>query len=96
MKRLKRLVEAALISSLSLLTHAVFMRLGPIQRLTLIPSFFLLTPRRNQSVRAPSAVSSPASARRPHCEQRILEPQESQQSDINPPSLSSPGVEAVS
>lgn len=94
MERLKRLAGAASSSSLSLSTRAVCTRFGSCPALHSRPSFSLFGPsEKSKRPCAPAAVCrliSPFYAT-PTRRTEHLEPQQSLQSDINPPSLPSLG-----
>lgn len=91
MERLKRLAEAALVSSLSLPTRAVFTCFGSVHSR---PSFsFLGSSEKSKRLCAPAAVCRLISPFRvtPTRQTENLEPQQSPQSDINSASSLSPG-----
>lgn len=94
MERLKRLAEAALVSSLSLPTRAVFTCFGSRPALHSRPSFsFLGSSEKSKRLCAPAAVCRLISPFRvtPTRQTENLEPQQSPQSDINSASSLSPG-----
>lgn len=94
MERLKRPAEAALVSSLSLPTSAVFTCFGSRPALHSRPSFsFLGSSEKSKRLCAPAAVCRLISPFRvtPTRQTENLEPQQSPQSDINSASSLSPG-----